>query len=232
MIAKIIRTWQDDKFSMKHWLFISCCFSCLLVLVRVIATGYHTYLFLGWNLFLGIIPYLLSEWMLKNNSILKNRVKTWLLLLLWLLLIPNSFYIVTDLFHLEEYNAAPKWFDLLLIFSFAWNGLIMGILSVRKIEVIIGMMIAKRFALFFIPAIMWLNAFGVYVGRYLRYNSWDVVAQPFPLFGEMIHVIIHPLQNKMEWGMITVWTFFITLVYITFKKIGENFVIRNSDNSE
>jgi uncharacterized membrane protein/diacylglycerol kinase len=224
MITELFKIGREDKLSLKHWLFISCCFSCGLVCARVAATGYHTYLFLVWNLFLGIVPYFISEWLYRNIVVLKHRVKTSLLMLLWLLFIPNSFYIVTDLFHLEEFNAAPKWFDLLLIFSFAWNGLLLGVLSIRKIEMILSAMAGKSFSLLIILVVMWLNAFGVYIGRYLRYNSWDVFVQPFSLFGEMLNVVIHPLQNKMEWGMITVWAFFMTLIYITIRKMGESFI--------
>ncbi|MEO5561885.1 MAG: DUF1361 domain-containing protein, partial [Chitinophagaceae bacterium] len=72
-----------------------------------------------------------------------------------------------------------------------------------------------------ILVVMWLNAFGIYVGRYLRYNSWDIITQPFSLFGEMLEIVIHPFQNKMEWGMITAWGIFMALFYITIKKLGE-----------
>jgi uncharacterized membrane protein len=219
-----------QKLSMRHWLFISCCFSCLLVCIRVVATGYLTYLFLVWNLFLALIPYLVSEWLFQNRNGLRNTRRI-ILLLLWLLFIPNSFYIVTDLIHLEQFDAAPKWFDLLLLFSFAWNGLLAGLLSVRKMELLLGSMIAKRFVPFVLLAIMWLNAFGIYIGRFLRFNSWDIIIQPFSLFGEMLLIVIHPLQNKMEWGMITVWAVFMTLIYMTVKKMGESFLMHNRENN-
>jgi uncharacterized membrane protein len=64
---------------------------------------------------------------------------------------------------------------------------------------------------------MWLNAFGIYIGRYLRYNSWDVIGRPFSLLGEMLEVIFHPIRNSMEWGMITLWAAFMALFYITIK---------------
>jgi uncharacterized membrane protein len=145
------------------------------------------------------------------------------LLLLWLLFIPNSFYILTDLFHLDEFDSAPKWFDLLLIFSFAWNGLLLGIISVRKTEMLLEIVTGRRFSLLIVFVVMWLNAFGIYIGRYLRFNSWDIVMQPFSLFREMFEVIFHPLRNKMDWGMIAVYAVFMTVLYITMKKLSENF---------
>lgn len=210
----------ESRLTLKHWLLISCCFSCVLVCARVIATGYLTYLFLVWNLFLAFVPYVISEWFSRNVAVMEHKWKRVFVLLMWLLFVPNAFYIVTDLFHLDEFDNAPKWFDLLLLFSFAWNGLLFGILSVRKTEIILKVISGKSFSILFIFAVMWLNAFGIYIGRYLRYNSWDIIAQPFSLFEEMFHVLFHPLQNKMEWGMITTWTIFMTLFYFTIKSLS------------
>jgi len=209
--------------NMQQWLIISCGFSCLLLSARIIVTGYPTYLFLVWNLFLAFVPYSITEWLWGHSWVAKNKLKLGALLLCWLLFIPNSFYIITDLFHLDEFDAAPKWFDLLLIFSFAWNGLLPGIISVRKIEMILSIVTGRRFSLVIVFIVMCLNAFGIYIGRYLRFNSWDIVMQPFSLFREMSEVIFHPVRNRMEWGMIAVYAMFMTVLYITIKKLSENF---------
>jgi uncharacterized membrane protein len=211
---------KDIRLTLNHWLFISCCFSVLLVCARVAATGYFTYLFLVWNLFLAFVPYAISESFYRRIPVMENKWKRLIVLSGWLLFIPNSFYIVTDLFHLEQFDSAPKWFDLLLLFSFAWNGLLFGILSVRRIETIVTAIYGNRYSILFMLVVMWLNAFGIYIGRYLRYNSWDIIAQPFSLFAEMLEVIIHPIRNKMEWGMITSWGAFMTLFYITIKEMS------------
>lgn len=206
--------------SLRQWLFVSCAFSLLLVCARVVATGTLTYAFLVWNLFLGYIPYTLSEWLHENFKVVKRWKKIGGLLL-WLLFVPNAFYIVTDIFHLDQFDNAPKWFDLLILFSFAWNGLLLGVLSVRRIEHLLERSVGGKFTLLFILAVMWLNAFGIYIGRYLRYNSWDIITQPFSLFGEMLQVLIHPLRKKMEWGMIGAWSVFMSLLYINLKKMSE-----------
>jgi uncharacterized membrane protein len=208
---------------LQGWLILSCCFSCLLLCARVIATGYVTYIFLVWNLFLAFIPYAISNWLYDNRGAMKGRLKQASVIAAWLLFIPNSFYILTDLFHLDEINSAPKWFDLLMLLSFAWNGLLLGIISLRKMETILYRASGNSFSLLMIFTVMWLNAYGIYIGRFLRYNSWDIITQPFSLAGEMFEMLFHPFQNKMEWGMIFCYAIFMTLLYVTVKKMAENF---------
>lgn len=213
---------EKVPFTLHQWLVASCSFSFVLLCARVIATDSVMYAFLLWNLILAFIPYAISHW-LYNNRIVENKLKLMATISLWLLFIPNSFYILTDLSHLDEKTSAPQWFDLLLLLSFAWNGLVFGIASLRKMEVILQRISGKNFSLFIVFAVMWLNAFGIYIGRFLRYNSWDIVAQPFPLFSEMLEILFHPIRNKMEWGMITCYAVFMTLLYITVKKMAESF---------
>jgi uncharacterized membrane protein len=101
----------------------------------------------------------------------------------WLLFIPNSFYIITDLVHFTHIRTAPKWFDLLLIFSFAWNGILCGIISLRRVESLMILLRGKQFSVFLVFVVMWLCSFGIYIGRFLRYNSWDIITNPFSLAG-------------------------------------------------
>jgi uncharacterized membrane protein len=224
MLQRIIRKGNASmEMTMHQWLLISCGFSCLLLTARIIVTGYSTYLFLTWNLFLAFVPYAIAQWLYTHSWVASSKWKLTFVLLLWLSFVPNTFYIITDLFHLEHFDSAPKWFDLLLIFSFAWNGILLGIVSVRKTEKVLEVVIGSKFSLFIIFIVMWLNAFGIYIGRYLRYNSWDIIMQPFSLFREMFQLMFHPLANKMEWGMIGVYAIFMTVFYLTVKKLGEGF---------
>ncbi|HEX2845807.1 MAG TPA: DUF1361 domain-containing protein [Chitinophagaceae bacterium] len=218
-----VKKLETPNLGLQQWLLISCGFSCLLVAARVLVTEQLSHLFLIWNLFLAFVPYAVSQWLGTRPQIWKNKVAMVSILLVWLLFIPNAFYIVTDLFHLDDLNNAPRWFDLLLIFSFAWNGLLLGLLSVRKVETILQQVSGRSFSLLVVFAVMWLNAFGVYIGRYLRFNTWDVLAKPFTLFNELLDIIIHPLRYKMEWGMIGVYAVFMTLIYITIKKMAGQF---------
>lgn len=223
MKQSIYKKEQLFPVTLHQWLVVSCAFSVLLLLVRIMATGYFAFLFLPWNLFLAFIPYAISHWLYNNPGIRENKFKLAVMVSLWLLFIPNTFYILTDLFHLDHFEGPPKWFDLLLLLSFAWNGLLFGIISLRRMEMILEELSGKGFSLFIVFAVMMLNSFGIYIGRFLRFNSWDVIAQPFSLFGEILEIIFHPFANKMEWGMIVCYAIFMTLLYVTIKKLAENF---------
>jgi uncharacterized membrane protein len=195
----------------------------MLLVGRAVFTGLLTYGFLLWNLFLAVVPYLITQWIIERPGIYQSKTRLVLAILAWLLFVPNAFYIITDLFHLDRFDSAPKWFDLLLIFSFAWNGLLLGILSIRMVEKVVERVWGSGFSLILLFAVMWLNAFGIYVGRYLRFNSWDIFTQPQFLLSEMTAVILHPVQNKLEWGMIFAYALFMLLVYLTLKKISKHF---------
>lgn len=224
MLQKILLTKvAKDSLCIRDILFISCGFSCMLLVGRAAFTGLVTYGFLLWNLSLAVLPYLITQWISARPGIHKSKIKLSLAIMAWLLFVPNSFYILTDLFHLDRFDSAPKWFDLLLLFSFTWNGLLLGVLSIRMIEKIVELVWGSSFSLILLFAVMWLNAFGIYLGRYLRFNSWDVIAQPLSLFREMASVLLHPINNRMEWGMISAYAVFMLLIYITLKKISEHF---------
>ena len=210
---------------MNQWLLASSSFSCLLLLARVIATGYLTYAFLVWNLFLAFIPYLLTRKLSHNLNGKKSKSKLIVMLLAWLLFIPNSFYIITDLFHLNLNSPVPKWFDLLMIFSFAWNGIIFGIISLRKVEMIVENISGKKFSMLLVFIVMVLIAYGIYIGRYLRFNSWDVILNPFSLAGDILNMLLHPFDHFYPWSMVMTYSLFMTIFYLTIKKISEYFYI-------
>lgn len=219
------RVWVKKLFSdrpeIERILFLSCGFGVLLLATRVIATGSLMYGFLAWNLFLAYVPYAITNRLTKNQQWVKNRFTFLGIFLSWLLFIPNSFYIITDLFHLDEGKAAPQWFDLALIFSFVWNGLLFGILSLREMERIIESRFTVKLRWVFVYVILWLNALGIYIGRYLRFNSWDVITNPFQLTGDILYLCIHPLRNGKEWGMIICFAILMTLIYKSITNIGK-----------
>jgi uncharacterized membrane protein len=178
---------------------------------------------LAWNLFLAFVPYAISNWLSHHHEILASRIKLIPLVATWVLFMPNSFYILTDLFHLNNIENGRPWFDLLLLFSFAWNGILFGTLSVRKMERLLEKGKGKFVSLIVISSVMWLNAIGVYIGRVLRFNSWDILVNPFSLISETGNLILNPYDYRHVWAMNSFFAFFMIIVYYTIKSIGEGF---------
>lgn len=207
-----------------QWLLISAGFSCLLLVIRMAATTTIEYIFLPWNLFLAFVPYYITNLIKRNVGVIENRFKLLMALMVWLLFIPNSFYIITDLFHFIHVRSAPKWFDLLLIFSFAWNGILAGLISLRQVETIISFVKGKGYSVIIVATVMWLSGLGIYIGRFLRYNSWDVITDPFSLAVDIIDLIIHPFRHEFAWSMTLGYAIFMSLLYFTIKKLSESFI--------
>lgn len=199
----------------------SMLFSVVLAITGAIFGGNTILSFLIWNLFLAYVPYAISKWMQRNARWSENGFKFGIAFIIWLLFIPNSFYIITDLFHLGSFSNIPLWYELAMILSFAWNGLLLGILSVRQMEKMMEQYLSKRTELFFIYPVMFLNALGVYIGRYLRFNSWDVITNPFYLINDISNLVIHPIQFKYAWGMVICFSVFMSLMYLTIKRVGK-----------
>ena len=137
-----------------------------------------TFLFLVWNLFLAWMPYGLA---LTAGFWYRRRgwsAFTVVLLLAWLFFFPNAPYILTDLFHLKVRQGVPLWFDTLLILSFAFNGLLLGFASLLEVRSSLRRALSwfqtEALCLIFLVS----SGYGVYVGRYLRWNSWDFLTHP------------------------------------------------------
>jgi uncharacterized membrane protein len=191
----------------------SIAFSCGLIAFRVLHTGSIIFLFMAWNLVLAYIPYALSSWLTASPRRMQQPFLRYAVFGVWLLFLPNTFYILTDLYHLHDSRnqLSPAWFDLALIFSCAWNGLLLGVLSLRQME--------KLFNLPIYP-IMGLNALGIYIGRYMRYNSWDILSNPIRLIADIGMMIIHPFHHQYAWDMILCFTVLLIFIYTMMKKLG------------
>jgi uncharacterized membrane protein len=205
---------------MEKLLIISALFSILLLSARVIITNKLLFVFLPWNLFLAWVPYQISTALMQKPGLVERRWKLGALCIAWILFIPNAFYILTDLFHLQLREESTRWFDLTLIFSFAWNGLLLGILSVRQMEKIASHVVGLKSEWLFLAPVMWLIALGIYIGRFMRFNSWDVITNPFTLFGEIGFMLIHPFRHFVSWSTIACFAIFMTIIYISIKRLA------------
>lgn len=186
---------------------------------RFVYTDTKTFLFLNWNLFLAFLPWLLSTILTIYPRLQKSTFGLLTLILTWLMFFPNALYILTDLFHLDISSSMPKWFDLFLILSFAWTGLLFGFISLWDIEKIIDKKVHSRFMPIVSLSLLFLGSFGVYVGRYLRWNSWDIIREPFNILYDISDRILNPFQHKGTWGMTVYMFIFLNVIYWSFRLI-------------
>ncbi|MCH8902757.1 MAG: DUF1361 domain-containing protein [Bacteroidetes bacterium] len=186
---------------------------------RMVYTDSKTFLFLNWNLFLAFIPWAFTSLAILKPKIQKNKITIFILLTFWLLFFPNAPYILTDLFHLRLKVGMPLWFDLVLILSFAWTGLLFGFLSLWDLQNIIEKSITKTWATIISIGLIFLGSFGIYIGRYLRWNSWDIITQPFNLMYDIGDRIINPFEHPRTWGMTIFMGIFLNMIYWSFRLI-------------
>lgn len=151
----------------------------LIVLMRRAYLGYASYSFLIWNLTLAWIPLLFSFATYRFH--LTGRHKTWLFAtcaVAWFLFFPNAPYMVTDFVHLSPIHIAPEWLDVITIVACAWTGWIVGFLSLYLMQEIVRVRWGWISSWLFALAMLALGSVGVFCGRYLRWNSWDVIRDP------------------------------------------------------
>lgn len=185
--------------------------------VFIFENFYPTYLV--WNLFLAFIPYLLS---IELASLVKNKQPLWMqaaLLIIWLIFFPNAMYVVTDFIHLYEQTYLPVWFDIAQIFSYTWIAFFFGFLSLYKIEKIITKKYSSKISYIFIGASTFLASIGVYLGRQLRWNSWDLFIHPWQVIINLVDILSN-LENFLGFiAMTTTFTAMFAGVYFSLRAL-------------
>ncbi len=154
---------------------------CLgLLFLRWRLTGHLRFAFLAWRLFLAAVPLGLALWL----SRIRRRSVGSAFLGGWLLFFPNAPYVVTDFIHLSPYGRAPLWFDILLIASFAIVALWLGLASLCLAHEWVEARFSARAGWATVILVCPLAGFGVYLGRFGRWNSWDVIQRPTALLAD------------------------------------------------
>ncbi len=202
--------------SKKNILLLSL-FCATLVIIRIIKTEQLSFIFMFWNLFLAFIPLTISNYVLKLKGEISN-IKLITIMGIWLLFLPNAPYMITDLFHLHERESLPIWFDLLLILMFAITGLYLFYISINQAIAIVKYQFPKLHNPFFLTLLFLIVSYGVYIGRFLRLNSWDVV-NPIGLIETCLSTIIYLPRLKDMCCFTVVFSIFLGFIFIITKPV-------------
>jgi uncharacterized membrane protein len=193
-------------------------FIVLMLTLRISYANNIRYAFLLWNLFLAWIPFQLSVTL--TESAFKNKWYRYFLLLSWLLFFPNALYIITDLIHLDESTGdVPVWYDAILLFTCSVTGLIMAFVSLYQVEIFLKKNVSPRHTGKLIMAAIFLGSFGVYVGRFLRWNSWSIITKPQMMLTDISTHILLPFHHYKTWVVTLLLTCLFSLLYFALKKL-------------
>jgi uncharacterized membrane protein len=181
-------------------------------LIRLDLWGKDDLLYLIWNLFLAWIPYVISKFFIKKDMPTGRFV---IFFIFWLIFFPNAPYLVTDVLHIAGRFSSFLWYDSLLFFFFGWIGLFLGMLSLLEIHQYLKTRLSYIISEIIIFAICVISSFGIYLGRFERWNSWDIFINPFHLIKDSFNVSINTTHSGTPLIFVSVFTIFMYFIYKT-----------------
>jgi uncharacterized membrane protein len=170
-----------------------------------------------WNLFLAWMPYGFSMVAAAWHSTFPRR---WWLLIppagIWLLFFPNAPYIVTDFFHLVPRYDIPIWYDILMLTTFSWTGIFLAIASLRTMQGLVKFYVGGLLSWLFVIFSLGLGGLGIYLGRFERWNSWDMLTHPKKILKDILVPFFDPLNSMRFFGFTILFTAFLVVCYLMF----------------
>ncbi len=208
---------ESGRLRMTAFLLVLSLYCVMLSAFRFLYTGTHGYLSLNWNLSLAFLPWLLTSVAVLRN--VRSRIAIPAIVAVWLLFFPNCLYILTDLIHLRQVVNAPLWLDLILVLSFAWAGLCFGFSSLMDIEFFMrkGFRAGAKTVAFLSASMIYLAALGIYIGRFWRWNSWDLLGNPAELMHFMFDRFTDAGNSYRIVGFTILMGTLLNLMYFPFR---------------
>jgi uncharacterized membrane protein len=194
---------------------------------------YRYYIYV-WNMFLAWIPFVFS--LIVHNRYYKgkgiiNSILIFICMGIWLLFYPNAPYIITDFIHISVSNYPFKiedtlefqrnfriWYDFILIAFCALIGYLLGVASLYLNQIIVKDKFNNLISWIFVIIVSFLSGYGIYLGRFVRFNSWDIISNPMKLFGYIINSFkLEAIYFTLMFGMVLLFTYILVYNLIIFK---------------
>src|ERR1044071_407704 len=223
MYTRVLSCFAHNKYRLVIFFLLATAtvFSVVIWRIRADYSGTYHYHFLIWNLFLAWIPFLISYF---TYIVRLSRKQIYFVIpiaaFLWLIFFPNAPYILTDFQHLAriQWQDLPVWYDVLMLIWFAFTGLLLGIVSLFLMQEIVRREFGRWAGWGFVAGVTGLTSIGVYAGRFLRFNSWDIFSNPKNL-------ALYALQSAQNAGLrslgfVTLFSAFFLFLYITLYAFG------------
>jgi uncharacterized membrane protein len=196
--------------------------SVMLARARMAYSNTDDYSILIWNLMLAWIPFIFAS---MAYIVSWSRKLLYLVLpvcaFIWLIFFPNAPYILTDFQHLSTYAlTAPLWYDVLMLLWFAWTGLLLGMISLYFMQEIVTRAFGRVPGWVFTILVTILSSIGIFLGRFYRWNSWDLLGDPIPIAHDIWGWLRNPFSNLRLYGFTSLFTLFFLFVYLAIHTFG------------
>jgi uncharacterized membrane protein len=167
--------------------------------------------YLLWNLFLAWLPLIFA---VRLVTVLQRKLwSSWEAMvtsLAWLVFLPNSFYMISDFIHLQDVRRVDILYDTVMFTSFIYTGVTLGFSSLYLIHMQFRRRFSRQTSRLLIAFTLLVSSAAVYVGRDLRWNSWDVLTNPGGLLFDISDRVLHPAAYPQM--LIAIISFFVLLM--------------------
>ena len=218
---------------MISWLFLGVvAMNCAaaLVLLRALIYRRPIYRPMLLNIGLSVAPVLVLAVTLAGLTVaalLQSPVVLWVVMiiggLVWLVLLPNAGYLITELnmSHRRADDPVPLWYDIVAVLSLTLSGVLNTVLNVLLVQFLVIALVdpntTRPFELGWVwvtgGVILLLVSFGIYLGRYLRFNSWDLM-HPRSFVGKLVEHFREPGRLASTALFCVLHTIFFAIVYL------------------
>ena len=215
MVARLRHSFSDRRIAVVASLAILSLFVAMIAF-RILYTQTSEHSAIAWNLLLAWIPFALALIVYERARAGVSNLSLVAVTMLWLLFLPNAPYIVTDLKHVGRGGGVPVLYDVLLLSSAAWTGLLLGLTSLFLMHAVARRLVGSVNAWALVVGVLALSSFGIYLGRVQRWNSWDVFVRPGSLLGAIASGLLHPLSHPRPMAVTVLFTTFLLASYLVF----------------
>ncbi len=187
-----------------------------LFIMRALRYQSMDYWFLNWNLLLAVMPVVFAVWL--SRYLQKGRWVSWqgiVLTVLWLSFLPNSFYLASDLIHVQNSFDVTLLFDVVMLLSFTFSGFVLGYLSLYLVHQQLLKRLKRDTAHLLVAAVLLLCGLAIYLGRYLRWSTWDVIINPTGLLFDVSDRFLNPAAHEITFRTTATFFWLLVSLYIT-----------------
>lgn len=212
----------------KFWLAVLCAWCTALLAARMWYAGELRFAFLVWNLLLAIVPVAMALLMRALAEVRLFAPVQVAAFAAWLAFLPNAPYLVTDFIHLRSRPPVPLWFDVAMLASFAATGVLLCYASVADVEAVLSRRFGRPLAVVVSLGSLALCGVGIYLGRFLRWNSWDILTSPTGLARDALGALVDPAADPRAWAVPVIYGLGLVLGYVTIRALGRAFVLHEA----